>query len=582
MKGLFSFSGLVLLVLMPSTLTSGQPAAPAPERFPVTVQDFEKVTVPLRVWVVNIPNENASVKPSAERRHQGQKSLKLHYHFTGAGQYLGVPLPVRILAPISKVRWMLDGDGSGCSYGLYVTDAGGETHKYGNSQAMKVDWKGWKEVLVGLDRPHEVWGGDMNGRIDYPLTGFTFEIGHNSPMPREGDLYFDTLGVESEKNALETLGGQVSVVSPAYGAVIKGDTRVNLSAPDFRRLTVSSWKPGGTFGAAARITTLVPDAHGGAFFDFPADAFPHGPITVTITGESGDYRDRCYLQLYNRGGISWNEGLPGKPPAARGMGLVFADDFNGPLSISGTDPKATYYSHKPPDGSQDFSTLPFSDYESPKSPFFQVDTYLRIRADEKKNTAGLLSSVKGDASGIKASIPCYFECRFMGPNARGTWPAFWLLTDPMTAAKGGAPAGAVPVDELDIIEAYGGEGPGAPNSLDAYQVAPHAWNQGEAGKAAEAAAGKAVNNPIRMKKFGIPSTWFEAFHTYGCKITETDTVYYCDDIEVARHKTLETSKRSPFFFLIDLATGGGWPVDLSRYDGRSDMYIDYVRVYAGR
>jgi hypothetical protein len=30
-----------------------------------------------------------------------------------------------------------------------------------------------------------------------------------------------------------------------------------------------------------------------------------------------------------------------------------------------------------------------------------------------------------------------------------------------------------------------------------------------------------------------------------------------------------------------LATGGGWSVDLSRYDGLADMYVDYVRVYGG-
>ena len=104
--------------------------------------------------------------------------------------------------------------------------------------------------------------------------------------------------------------------------------------------------------------------------------------------------------------------------------------------------------------------------------------------------------------------------------------------------------------------------------------------KGEAGKAAEDKAFKAMHNPISMKKFGIPSTWYQALHTYGCKITETDTIYYCDNIEVGRHATLENSKKYPFYFLINLATGGGWPVDLSRYDGRADMYVDYVRVYA--
>jgi hypothetical protein len=66
---------------------------------------------------------------------------------------------------------------------------------------------------------------------------------------------------------------------------------------------------------------------------------------------------------------------------------------------------------------------------------------------------------------------------------------------------------------------------------------------------------------------------------YGCKITKTETIYYCDDIEVARHETLPLSKEQPLFFMINLATGGGWPVDLSRYNGTTDMYIDYVRVY---
>ena len=47
-----------------------------------------------------------------------------------------------------------------------------------------------------------------------------------------------------------------------------------------------------------------------------------------------------------------------------------------------------------------------------------------------------------------------------------------------------------------------------------------------------------------MRKFGIPSTWFETFHIYGCKITETDTIYYCDNIEVGRHATLPLSQEA--------------------------------------
>ena len=117
--------------------------------------------------------------------------------------------------------------------------------------------------------------------------------------------------------------------------------------------------------------------------------YPHGPITVRITGENGTVKDNCYLQLYNKGGVSWNEGMPkDRPPAARGMKLVFADDFSGPLSISSTDPKATYYDHKPPNGYQDFSVHTFSGHDSPKNPFAQVDSYLRIRASDKTHSSG--------------------------------------------------------------------------------------------------------------------------------------------------------------------------------------------------
>jgi beta-glucanase (GH16 family) len=369
-------------------------------------------------------------------------------------------------------------------------------------------------------------------------------------------------------------------VSPAYGADIKGDITINLVAGGFKSVTSKCWKQGNDFGSDSTVATVALDAHGKGSFVFPADAYPHGPITVMIIGENGTLKDNCYLQLYNRGGVSWNEGMPkASPPAAKDMTLVFADDFNGPLSISSTDPKATYYDHKPPNGSQDFSIHTFSSYDSARNPFSQVDTYLRIRASDATHSAGLLSSMKNDARGITAKVPCYVECRFIGPNAIGTWPAFWLMTDYMTDQHQGT---KTPCDELDIIEAYGGEGPHEPNAFDSYMITPHCWNQGEVGKATEKIAYEGLHNPVRMRRFGIPSAWFETFHAYGCKITDKETTYYCDNIEVGRHATLPLSKQRPFFFMINLATGGGWPVDLSRYNGLADMYVDYVRVYQGK
>ena len=380
------------------------------------------------------------------------------------------------------------------------------------------------------------------------------------------ELAFNKIVLEATQGS-DYPQNRVSVIAPAYCADIKGDTRVTLAAPGFKSATVKCWKQGGRFGADSTVATVGLDAKGAGWFVFPADAYPHGPITVRISGDSGAIEDNCCLQLYNKGGVSWNEGMPkDSPPAAKDMALLFADDFQGPLSI-GDGPKATYYDHKPPHGWQDFSTLRFTSFDQPNNPFSQVDSYLRIRASEKAKSSGLISSLKNDGSGITAKAPCDFECRFIGPNAIGTWPAFWLLS---TKSPG---------DELDIIEAYGGEGPREPNAFDTYMICPHRWNQGAAGKAMESNAFQAMHNPIRMRKFGIPSTWYETFHTYGCKITESDTIYYCDDIEVGRHASFPVSKQEPLYFLVNLATGGGWPVDLSRYNGLADMYVDYIRVY---
>ena len=367
----------------------------------------------------------------------------------------------------------------------------------------------------------------------------------------------------------------IGVKSPAYCSDIQGNTTIDISAPTYSEVKVHCWKQGAGYGTYELVGTVALDSEGAGTIVFPADEYPHGPLNIRISGTNSEsYRDNCYLQLYNKGGVSWNEGLPADPPAAAGMKLVFADDFDTELSI-GVDPsKHTYYDHKPPYGQEDFSSIPFTSFDHKNNPFSQVDSYLRIRADANKNSAGLISSLFSNNRGIMAKAPCYFECRFIGPNAPGSWPSFWLLS-----VKDRISIKTEPCDELDVIEAYGGEGPGSPNSKQLYRVTSHAWNQ----------TGKPVQicdqfyqtkGLIDMYNYNILAPWYDQLHIYGCKITETDIIYYCDNIEVARHEVLPISKTKPFYFMINLSTGGGWPVDLSRYDGVIDMYVDYVRVYS--
>jgi len=369
----------------------------------------------------------------------------------------------------------------------------------------------------------------------------------------------------------------ISVLAPEYCSDVKGRTTITISAPGVSKIDVKTWKPGGRFGSMVAVGDINLDRDGTGTFVFDADEYPHGPITLSLSGSNAKNEDNCYVQLYNLGGIAAGAGIPkDAPPAAQGLKLVFADDFDGPLSI-GSGASDRYYDHKPPEGKTDFSSIPFVSHDKPNTPFAQVDTYLRIRASDKTKSAGLISSIQNDGRGVKVAAPAYFECRFLGPNAPGSWPAFWIMTDYCSPERNQGIR--TPCDELDVIEAYGGEGFKRPNAYDKFMISPHCWNQGDAGVKTAKAAAAQLTRPIEMYKAGIPTTWYESFHTYGCLVTDTETVYYCDDIEVGRHKTLPLCKTQPMFFMVNLATGGGWPVDLSRYGGTIDMYVDYVRVY---
>src|SRR5438045_1128029 len=87
------------------------------------LQDFEKDPSPLTVWVVNIPNGNASVQLSTDQPHDGNQCLKLHYHFVGAGQfqYVGIPNKVHIQSRVHTLRFWLKGDNSKSSYGVQLS-----------------------------------------------------------------------------------------------------------------------------------------------------------------------------------------------------------------------------------------------------------------------------------------------------------------------------------------------------------------------------------------------------------------------------------------------------------------------------
>ena len=356
----------------------------------------------------------------------------------------------------------------------------------------------------------------------------------------------------------------------------------------------------GEFGHDAVLANLSVGPNATSRFVFHADDFPHGPTTIRILAtDNGRLKDLYELQLYNEGGIAWREGLPDTaPPAAAGMRLVFADDFDGPLSISSSGRDARYAAHKT--GGGDFSGWPFSSPNGENNPFGQRGTWLRIHASKSDGTSGrtgILSSIRSDGTGVCVSAPAYFECRFVAHSAPGTWPAFWTLTRGTIGMSQRNPdyatIAAMGTDEHDAVECYGGYGSGNPNHGGRYGVATHFWNQEDSlpDWTRETLPNGAWNPdyiPLGhwqdTRDYSGGSEWSWTAHDYGVAITETDVVYYLDGVEVHRHPTGAVALAQPSWFLIDYAIGGisGWPIDLERYGNESDMWVDWVRVYSGR
>lgn len=383
----------------------------------------------------------------------------------------------------------------------------------------------------------------------------------------------------------------IRVAKPAYRSTITGTTAIAFAAPGMDKAEVRCWRqpdaahpdPWGYDAVVMPARTITGQQE--VAFDFPADEFPHGPINLRIaTRNDAGKQDICELQLYNAGGVkAWKQGIPAAaPPAAAGLKLIFADDFDAMPSISRYGIGTTYQGHKPPDGSQDFSGWRFShkdDFPGAHDPFEQVGTWLRIKAraeggDKRRWGTGILAPVDIDYNGVTAKPPFYMECRLTAQSAPGSWPAFWTLTVPNPDFPGG--------DELDIIEGYGGVGPGNPNDTVGYHCVTHFWGQDEYNKVAKARGDRLHVRPPMMQ-LGGKSFWSTTFHTYGVYVDAKDTVYYFDDIEVLRHPSGPVSAVTPAFFLINYAIGGisGWKIDMARYGNASDMWIDYVRVYSG-
>ena len=404
--------------------------------------------------------------------------------------------------------------------------------------------------------------------------------------------FYSTFYPEKAKPGIKTEWAQsIAVSSPAYCSEVQGDVTVAFTAPGMTTVKAKCWQQPTPenptpFGHDVELAPgLKLSDQGDGSFVFHAGKFPNGPINLRIYArDDTNKQDYCEVQLFNKGGVVWNQGIPkAAPAAASGMKLAFCDDFNGPLSISKDDSK-TYWTHW---SGGDGSVWPFTDFESPNNPFSQgqgqTKKYLRIHASKAAGTrgsTGTLTPIHPHSAkpGITVKAPCYMECRFLAQNATGTWPGFWVTTQSNDKKSG--------CDELDVIEGYGTNSKTG-GIWTGYHATTHFWGQPMPTWATNHEKGPdgnpySAHRSVETMELGGKSAWSTTFHTYGLLVTPEYTAYYLDNIEVLRHPSGKLSATLPMAFLVNLAVGGGgWKPNLQRYGDQSDMWVDYVRLYQG-
>lgn len=158
---------------------------------------------------------------------------------------------------------------------------------------------------------------------------------------------------------------------------------------------------------------------------------------------------------------------------------------------------------------------------------WQLGTWGRHYASGMINTFGTFEQKYG-----------YFEMRADFPEAKGAWPAFWLMPNPY-----------VPEIEADIIEGLGA----VPS-----KAFVRARGEGE------------LYDDIYMPDPG-------GFHTYGMLWTPTTVTFYIDDVAVMQGPT-PANWTMPMSIIANLAIGG-WGGEPDSRDFPASLKIDYIRVY---
>lgn len=560
---------------------------PQPPGAVVAIDDFEAQPEGWRfVGGEEFPGAKGSFGRDPEQPHGGTACYRLDADFEGGGAYVGCwkDLQPLSLADVEHVRlWVRTRHLT--RLGVRIVDATGQCHQ--KSVALPAGTEdGWQEVRLNVREiaEGEHWAGANDGVWHGPPRGLGLQIGKDA-VAADGDgraaLWIDDLAVapvvpgkptlracslapaacrpgDGTRIAYtweaEPLGSRCSVfvhfVNERGQMVFQADHDPPASTVDWsgrveyaRTAAVPTNLPPGRYGVVVGLWDPRPSERGGG-----RRAFRPGAGIEALPG------DACRVGSLE---VSLDAPPPVLPPPSldlSGYRLTFDEDFRGPLSVSAWGPGSRWIAHTPYAG--DFGDAAFTD-PGKDFPFTVRDGVLTIEARKVDGRwrSGLLCSVDPKGEGFSQQYG-YFEMRARFPKGSGTWPAFWLMGVPQL--KEPRARKTLTQVEIDVVEQYGV----GPNAL---HTTLHLWGPGDQHRAEGDTA--------------IVTGMADDFHTYGVLVEEDFIRFYFDGSELRSMKTPAEAK-VPLYLMVDLALGGGWPIDGTPDPSR--LLVDHVRVYAKR
>ena len=248
-------------------------------------------------------------------------------------------------------------------------------------------------------------------------------------------------------------------------------------------------------------------------------------------------------------------------PSRPGWTLTWSDEFNAP---DGSPADASKWVTE--SGGNGWGNQELEYYTTRPENAFQQGGNLVIKVLQEKYT-GADGVARDYTSARLKTLDKFsqkygrFEARIKIPRGQGIWPAFWMLGDDI--GRIGWPK----CGEIDIMENIGKE----PATVHGTIHGP-----GYSGD-------KGIGSPYNLP----PDQHFaDDFHIYAVEWEPKAIRFYVDERLYATRTPADLPKgarwvyKHPFFMLLNVAVGGGWPgnPDATTFFPQT-MLVDYVRVY---